>query len=247
MGLDTGALGPRICDRSSRRHPGMGARVSIDRTACLSDLVRQCPLSASRGETRCDTYRNRHPCRCGAEHSHLETSARRLTRKRTPLDPSRRPSSSRQPHHICILALKAERSECLYEHWRRVRSSPRMVSSAEGKRSLESTIGEDQHAGEADPFRLPRRRRRATVPSLSARSGSSPRRRNRLPESHRRTRQSDSVPASRLPRSGMFAATGTRKLPTIKLPDGRIISHSKAILAWVHEQTEQGEATKQAA
>src|SRR5216683_1483575 len=59
MGLDTGALGPRICDRSSRGHPGMGTRVSIHRTACLSDLVRQRPLSASRGETRCDTYRNR--------------------------------------------------------------------------------------------------------------------------------------------------------------------------------------------
>jgi glutathione S-transferase len=49
------------------------------------------------------------------------------------------------------------------------------------------------------------------------------------------------------PRDQLFAATGTRKLPTIKLPDGRIISHSKAILAWVHEQKEQGEATKQAA
>ena len=48
-------------------------------------------------------------------------------------------------------------------------------------------------------------------------------------------------------RDQLFAATGTRKLPTIKLPDGRIISQSKAILAWAHEQTEQGEATKQAA
>jgi hypothetical protein len=46
-------------------------------------------------------------------------------------------------------------------------------------------------------------------------------------------------------RDQVFAATGTRKLPTIKLPDGRIISHSKAILAWVHELMEQGEATKQ--
>src|SRR5438046_9603982 len=81
MGLDTGALGPWICDRSSRGHPGMGARVSIDRTACLSDLVRQRPLSASRGETRCDTYRNRHPCTFRPEDSRLETSARRLTRK----------------------------------------------------------------------------------------------------------------------------------------------------------------------
>src|SRR5438034_8199963 len=81
MGLDTGALGPWIRDRSSRGHPGMGTRVSIHRTACLSDLVRQRPLSASRGETRCDTYRNRHPCTFGAEDSRLETSARRLTRR----------------------------------------------------------------------------------------------------------------------------------------------------------------------
>jgi len=98
MGLDTGALGPRICDRSSCGHPGMGTRVSIHRTACLSDLVRQRPLSASRGETRCDTYRNRHPCTFGAEDSRLETSACRLTRKRTPPARSRRPSASRQPH-----------------------------------------------------------------------------------------------------------------------------------------------------
>src|SRR5207253_9372237 len=84
MGLDAGPLGPRICDRSSRGHPGMGTRVSIHRTACLSDLVRQRPLSASSGETRCDTDRNRHPCTFGAEDSRLETSARRLTRKRTP-------------------------------------------------------------------------------------------------------------------------------------------------------------------
>jgi hypothetical protein len=44
-------------------------------------------------------------------------------------------------------------------------------------------------------------------------------------------------------RDQVFAATGARKLPTIRLPDGRIISHSKAILACVHEQMEQGEAT----
>jgi hypothetical protein len=81
MGLDAGPLGPRICDRSSRGHPGMGTRVSIHRTACLSDLVRQRPLSAGRGETRGDTYRNRHPCAFGAENGRLETSARRLTRK----------------------------------------------------------------------------------------------------------------------------------------------------------------------
>ena len=102
MGLDTGALGPRICDRSSRGHPGMGTRVSIHRTACLSDLVRQRPLSASRGETRCDTYRNRHPCTFGAEDSRLETSARRLTRKRTP--PVRPADRQLHASHICIVA-----------------------------------------------------------------------------------------------------------------------------------------------
>ncbi len=111
MGLDTGALGPRICDRSSRRHPGMGTRVSIHQTDRLSDLVRQRPLSASRGETRCDTYRNRHPRRFGAEDSRLETSARRLTRKRTPPARPRRPSASRQPH------LHPGPPRGLSEHW----------------------------------------------------------------------------------------------------------------------------------
>jgi glutathione S-transferase len=48
-------------------------------------------------------------------------------------------------------------------------------------------------------------------------------------------------------RDQLFAATGTRKLPTLKLPEGRIISHSRAILAWVEEQSEQGNARKQAA
>src|SRR5207249_8921803 len=84
MGLDTGALGPWICDRSSRSHSAMGTRMPIHRAACLSDLVRQRPLSTSRGETRRDTYRNRHPCTFGAEDRRLETSARLLTRKRTP-------------------------------------------------------------------------------------------------------------------------------------------------------------------
>jgi glutathione S-transferase len=48
-------------------------------------------------------------------------------------------------------------------------------------------------------------------------------------------------------RDQLFEATGTRKLPTLKLPNGRIISHSRAILAWVDEQSKQGNATKQAA
>jgi glutathione S-transferase len=48
-------------------------------------------------------------------------------------------------------------------------------------------------------------------------------------------------------RDQLFKATGTRKLPTLKLPDGEVISHSKAILAWVREQQEQGDAPKQIA
>ena len=38
------------------------------------------------------------------------------------------------------------------------------------------------------------------------------------------------------PRHELQAATGTTKLPTLKLPDGTVISHSKAILAWVEQQ-----------
>jgi hypothetical protein len=48
-------------------------------------------------------------------------------------------------------------------------------------------------------------------------------------------------------RDQLFEATGTKKLPTLKLPDGTIISHSRAILAWVREQSEQGDALKRAA
>jgi glutathione S-transferase len=48
-------------------------------------------------------------------------------------------------------------------------------------------------------------------------------------------------------RDQLFAATGTKKLPTLKLPDGTVISHSRAILAWVREQTEQENALKRVA
>src|SRR6266571_233332 len=100
----------------------MGTRVSIHRTACLSDLVRQRPLSASRGETRCDTYRNRHPCTFGAEDSRLETSARRLTRKRTPPARPRRPSASPQPHpHRDVVD---ERSARLAQGWSSAPEAP---------------------------------------------------------------------------------------------------------------------------
>jgi len=48
-------------------------------------------------------------------------------------------------------------------------------------------------------------------------------------------------------RNQLFEATGTRRLPTLKLPGGTIISHSRAILAWVDEQPEQDHAMKQVA
>jgi glutathione S-transferase len=37
-------------------------------------------------------------------------------------------------------------------------------------------------------------------------------------------------------RDDLEAATGTKKLPTLKLADGTVISHSRAILSWVEEQ-----------
>jgi glutathione S-transferase len=48
-------------------------------------------------------------------------------------------------------------------------------------------------------------------------------------------------------RDQLFAATGTKKLPTLKLPDGTIISHSRAILAWVRERQERADTLKRAA
>jgi len=38
-------------------------------------------------------------------------------------------------------------------------------------------------------------------------------------------------------RDELYAATGSKKLPTLKLPDGTVITNSKAILAWVGNQT----------
>jgi hypothetical protein len=37
-------------------------------------------------------------------------------------------------------------------------------------------------------------------------------------------------------RDELQAATGTTKLPTLKLADGTVISHAKAISAWVERQ-----------
>ena len=37
-------------------------------------------------------------------------------------------------------------------------------------------------------------------------------------------------------RDELEAATGASKLPALKLPDGTVITHSRAILAWVDRQ-----------
>ena len=37
-------------------------------------------------------------------------------------------------------------------------------------------------------------------------------------------------------RDDLRAATGTTKLPALKLPDGTVISHSRAILSWIADQ-----------
>jgi glutathione S-transferase len=44
-------------------------------------------------------------------------------------------------------------------------------------------------------------------------------------------------------RDELEAATGAKKLPALKLPDGRVITHSRAILAWVKQQGQAGPAT----
>ena len=37
-------------------------------------------------------------------------------------------------------------------------------------------------------------------------------------------------------REELRAATGSEKLPALKLPDGRVLTHSRSILKWVKEQ-----------
>ncbi|MGH2849042.1 MAG: glutathione S-transferase N-terminal domain-containing protein [Solirubrobacteraceae bacterium] len=37
-------------------------------------------------------------------------------------------------------------------------------------------------------------------------------------------------------REELIAATGERKLPVLKLPDGSVLAHSRAILAWIARQ-----------
>jgi len=38
-------------------------------------------------------------------------------------------------------------------------------------------------------------------------------------------------------REELRAATGDTKLPALKLPDGTVITHSRAILSWIREQS----------
>jgi glutathione S-transferase len=38
-------------------------------------------------------------------------------------------------------------------------------------------------------------------------------------------------------REELKTATGDTKLPTLKLPDGTVLTHSRAILAWANRQT----------
>jgi len=37
-------------------------------------------------------------------------------------------------------------------------------------------------------------------------------------------------------REDLRAVTGDTKLPTLKLPDGTVLTHSRAILAWIDQQ-----------
>ena len=38
-------------------------------------------------------------------------------------------------------------------------------------------------------------------------------------------------------RDALHDATGAKKLPALKLPDGTVVIHSRAILAWIDRQT----------
>ena len=72
-------------------------------------------------------------------------------------------------------------------------------------------------------------------PPLPAGPGGDAREGDRLREGDRRPRPPDPVPAQGLARRAR-AATGDTKLPALKLADGTVITHSKAILRWVDEQ-----------
>jgi glutathione S-transferase len=45
-------------------------------------------------------------------------------------------------------------------------------------------------------------------------------------------------------REELQRATGTNKLPTLKLPDGTVVSNSRAILRWVEHQSARGEVSQ---
>jgi glutathione S-transferase len=38
------------------------------------------------------------------------------------------------------------------------------------------------------------------------------------------------------PREQLHEATGAEKLPTLKLPDGTVLTHSRAIFSWIGQQ-----------
>ena len=38
------------------------------------------------------------------------------------------------------------------------------------------------------------------------------------------------------PRDKLIAATGSDKLPAVKLPDGTVLTHSRKIIKWVKQQ-----------
>src|SRR6478736_1584585 len=44
-------------------------------------------------------------------------------------------------------------------------------------------------------------------------------------------------------REDLREATGETKLPALKLPDGTVLTHSKAIQSWISEQAGNGAAT----
>ena len=43
-------------------------------------------------------------------------------------------------------------------------------------------------------------------------------------------------------REELRGATGSTRLPALKLPDGTVMTHSKEILRWVHSQEQAGAA-----
>jgi hypothetical protein len=43
-------------------------------------------------------------------------------------------------------------------------------------------------------------------------------------------------------REELRAATGDTKLPALKLPDGTVLKHSRAILSWVRERSDRAAA-----